>query len=336
MPKTSIQWTDFSINPFRARDIATGATGHFCVKISDGCKYCYSSNLQKRFNMHEFVALNRGKVELFLHEPALRQVLQRKKPTKFFWCDMTDMFMDDYPDEWIDRCFEVMAQTPQHTHQVLTKRAGRMMHYSSALADLSPADRSMRIIESQYKGHPAGKMVLSSIKKENVGAFEWSLPNVWLGVSVENQQQANERIPALLCTPAAKRFVSYEPAIEMVDFTNISVLGHLLDALRGEWCSKDTSCLVSDKDDQSLDWIIVGGESGSNARAFDTKWARRTIRECQAASVAVFVKQLGRRPIDHLEGFPQADVSMSLTDSHGGDMAEWPPDLRVREFPGVR
>lgn len=130
MAETSIQWTDHSINPIRARlKTDLSVSGHYCEKLSAGCANCYASNLQKRFGMPAFLGTSgRGLdvVKPFLDEFKLVEVLRRQKPTKYFWCDMTDMFGSWVPDEWIDLCFATMALTPQHTHQVLTKRADRL------------------------------------------------------------------------------------------------------------------------------------------------------------------------------------------------------------------
>src|SRR5437868_3326416 len=105
MGKTTISWTDHSINPIRARSKATNAVGHYCEMTSPGCANCYSSNFQKRFNMPAFTAgTRRGDIEPFLDQSKLQEVLRRKKPTKYFWCDMTDLFGEWVPDEWIDRC----------------------------------------------------------------------------------------------------------------------------------------------------------------------------------------------------------------------------------------
>ena len=124
MTKTPIQWTDFSVNPFKFRNLETGKVGHHCTKISDGCKLCYASKLNggPYLSGLTYIAENKAKGEFFLDEAVLQKVLKRKKPARIFWCDMTDMFLEDYPDDWIDRCFAVMALTPQHTHQVLTDR----------------------------------------------------------------------------------------------------------------------------------------------------------------------------------------------------------------------
>src|SRR5262245_53283923 len=129
MAETSIEWTDHSINPIRAR--TADGVGHYCQKVSPGCANCYASRLQPRFGMPEFKGTGDppGDRERFLDESKLAEVLRRKKPTRYFWCDMTDLFGAWVPDEWIDECFSVMGATPQHTHQVLTKRPERMLAY---------------------------------------------------------------------------------------------------------------------------------------------------------------------------------------------------------------
>ena len=184
-------------------------------------------------------------------------------------------------------------------------------------------------------------------------ARPWPLSNVWIGVSVENQQYADERLPDLLRISAAVRFVSYEPALGPVS------LGQWLDW--PWWCERcqmvpaqnaethmhchDEGAVVR----RSLDWLIVGGESGTGARPFDIAWARSAVAQCKAAGVPVFVKQMGANPVglrddvcdacswglvvprkQHGLDCPGGPV---LHDPKGGDMAEWPADLRVREFP---
>jgi protein gp37 len=260
MPLTTIEWADHSINPMRARNLATGRVGHWCERISPGCANCYSSRDQKPYlTQVEFTVPNRPKVELFLEERALQEVLKRRKPTRYFWCDMTDIFLDEYPDAWIDRCLETMELTPRHVHMILTKRAERMQRYLNS--------------------RPVP-------------------PNVWAGVSVENQQYAEERIPLLLETQAAVRFISAEPLLGGLDLAR-----YLIGAPR-------------------LDWVIIGGESGdgSHVRRMDLDWARSLIRQCREAGVAVFFKQAG----EHY-GCKHS--------SKGGCLECQPPDLRVREWP---
>lgn len=273
MGATSIEWTDFSINPIRARDKATGAVGHFCEKISAGCKNCYASRLQTRFNMHEFVASNRDKVECFLDESKLKEVLRRKKPTRYFWCDMTDMFGDWVPDEWIDKCFATMALTPRHTHQVLTKRAERMKAYSSS----EVAKRLLKVGRELARGHGANLM-------NDAAVSLWPLPNVWKGVSVESQELADERIPLLLQTPAAVRFLSCEPLLGPVDLEPF---------LQYPPMHENYKMTFGVREWRGVDWVIVGGESGHGARPMHPRWVRAIRDQCQDAGVSFFFKQWG-------------------------------------------
>ena len=159
---------------------------------------------------------------------------------------------------------------------------------------------------------------------------DWPLPNVWLGVSVENQQYADERIPLLLQTPAAVRFVSYEPALGPVDFDPwLSERP----GCEGEYAQPD--CEECWWQCNHLNWLIIGGESGPGARPFDLAWARSVIAQCRAAGVACFVKQLGANVYDS-SGYPfpaDYDSSIKLKDPKGGEPSEWPEDLRVRETP---
>jgi protein gp37 len=187
--KTPIEWTDFTINPFRFRNLETGRVGHYCEKISPGCKQCYSGKMQlgPYLSGLDFLPENFAKGELFLDPKPLEQVLARKKPCRIFWCDMTDMFLAQYPDEWIDKCIGVMARTPHITHQVLTKRPDRMVR---------------KMFDDRGHHQP------------------WPLPNVILGASVEDQQRADERHPYMREIAAAgwNTFVSYEPALGPVNW----------------------------------------------------------------------------------------------------------------------
>jgi hypothetical protein len=170
------------------------------------------------------------------------------------------------------------------------------------------------------------------------------LPNVWLGVSVEDQATADERIPLLLSTPAAVRFVSYEPALGPVDFTrwlhDSNCVAFNEKELAG---TAESACICSEPREDRIDWIIVGGESGPGARPFDLAWARKTIDDCAAARVACFVKQLGAQPVQCRPtppirpGMPEGalEFSVELCDRKGGDMSEWPEGLRCRQFPRV-
>lgn len=308
MSKTKIQWTDESINPIRARWRGGYPTvaGHYCEKVSTGCALCYASRMQQRFKMAEFPGLrgNLENVEPFFDDERLLQVLKRKKPTKYFWCDMTDMFGHWVPFEWIDKCFAVMALTPQHIHMVLTKRPERMAEYTQSLTPQRIDDIVDRFLnESQIQ--PRDTYICRVQHDETYGV---PIPNVWLGTSTENQKQADSRIGHLLACPSKIRFLSVEPQLEEIS---------LISAVYA-------SCRLPDSEGFGFDWVIVGGESGNRARPFDPAWAQSIISQCKDAGVACFVKQMGRRP-----------VGLNLKDSHGGDWDEWPDDLKVRQFPEV-
>jgi protein gp37 len=253
------------------------------------------------------------------------------------------------PDAFIDRVCAVMALAPQHTFQILTKRAERMRDYVTGLMS--------RAMEVPARGDRVGipydidriGALLSAAIGRRVDTV-WPLPNVWLGVSVENQRFADERIPLLLQTPAAVRFISAEPLLGPVDIAywlTCDACGHPWRFhTAGGMCqgtAKGIECYCVMPREASLDWVIVGGESGQGARPFDLSWARSIVAQCKAAGVPVFVKQLGANAQD-------ADGSMhgrysaggikhdfpKLLNRKGGDPSEWPEDLRVREFPEVR
>ncbi len=345
MTATSIEWTEHSINPFRAR-LGNG-DGHYCEKLSPGCKRCYSSRTQPRFRMPQFQEQRGAGVEHYLDARKLQQVLDRKKPTKFFWCDMTDMFGAWVPNEWIAACFGVMAATPQHTHQVLTKRADRLPETFAWVSREAKAfaGTERASAEAEFCAHRLwlnGEIALGGPVSQ-----PWPLPNVHLGVSAEDQQRANERIPHLLACPAAVRWVSAEPLLGPIDFeefvwpTCIATREeHVREHDGGLWC-----------DERSIDWIVVGGESGPGARECSIEWLRSIVAQCKSASVPIFVKQLGatiRVPESEQIGdvttgwSPFARICESddwlirLQSSKGGDINEWPHDLRVREFPEAR
>src|SRR6185312_580726 len=226
--------------------------------------------------------------------------LHRKKPTTYFVNSMSDLFHEDVPDEWIDEIFAVAALCPQHTLQVLTKRAERMRGY---LADPLQHNRMELAAEriKPSKGKPfSPKHVLPRV-----------LPNVWLGVSTERQQEADERIPLLLQTPAAVRFISAEPLLGPIDLTHASfgegdprhkrnvLSGQAYLYVEGQNGHPDMTILTQfEKPMAHLDWVIIGGESGHGHRGMDAEWAASLIRQCSEAGVPVFMKQMaGKKPI---------------------------------------
>jgi protein gp37 len=303
---SAIQWTD------NTWPIVQG-----CDPISQGCVRCYAVPLLWRLahNPHpkvsgplqgltEYHVNAAGKTvlrftgKLALREDRLDWPLKWSKPRMIFVPSHGDIFHKDVPDDFLDKIFAVMALCPQHTFQVLTKRSERMREYCART------------------GQRAAKIRLAALKwLDKRTEAELPLPNVWLGVSCEDQANADERIPHLLQTPAAIRFVSAEPLIGPIDFAVIArtqAEGYMR-PLDGRF--------------NKLDWIIIGGESGRKARAFDLDWGRSILQQCRASGVSAFMKQLGSNPYSDgrpMHGNPSGKY---------GDPAEWPPELRVREFP---
>lgn len=197
--------------------------------------------------------------------------------SRIFVGDMSDLFHEDRPDAVIDRVFAVMALCPQFDFQVLTKRAARMRDYVGTRAgdyEVVLPDHAVAMTGSPCAAH--------------VEDVPWPLPNVWLGVSAERQKEADDRIPDLLATPAAVRFVSAEPLIGPIDFTRIGTHGGWYDSLKGWRNVRETPA-----PEGVVDWIIAGGESGKDARPAHPDWFRSIRDQCQAAGVAFFFKQWG-------------------------------------------
>lgn len=304
----------------------------------------------------------------------LTEPLHWRKPRRVFVNSMSDLFHEAVPFEFIDRVFAVMALCPQHEFQVLTKRPERMAEYllhSGGKVNGKTLEREAHIgltamsivFETRHADREStiGKDVILHRDGELV---KWPLPNVWLGTSVEDHARADERIPWLLRCPAAVRFLSVEPLLEAVD------LSFWLD--RARYNAVYASGKRLDRIG-TVDWVIVGGESGAKARPCDIAWIRSVVTQCKGAGVPCFVKQLGARPFledhafcrkcstwAHADDWDLCKVSdadhrtadgvidhcgrvnrtytgdpQQLTDRKGGDPAEWPEDLRVREMPAA-
>jgi protein gp37 len=240
--KTKIEWADATVNAING-----------CSVHSPGCTNCYAMrsggrNLPNHPSTGLTVETKAGHVwtgEVRLNEKALLQPLKWKRPRRIFWNAHGDLFHENVPDKWIDRMFAVCALTPQHTHMILTKRSDRMRAY---FGDLASEGRVMR----HYMGY------------ERAINWHWPLANVWLGVSVEDQER-KFRIDALRATPAAKRFLSLEPLLE--DLGELDLTG--------------------------IDWVIAGGESGPRARPLHPDWVRSIRDQCASAEVAFLFKQWG-------------------------------------------
>jgi protein gp37 len=217
----------------------------------------------------------------------LTQPLRWKKPRTIFVNSMGDLFHEDVSDEWINRVFAIMALAPQHTFQVLTKRSARMRTYVSGFEcdgarPSNVAGAAGRLMEDGDNAH------------DYVANAPWPLPNVWLGVSAERQQEAEERIPDLLATPAAMRFVSAEPLLGPIDFEMLCTGWHFVDALKGlKYHDAPEPYVGASEACPRLDWIIVGGESGSRARPMHPDWPRYIRDQCARTGVPFFFKQWG-------------------------------------------
>lgn len=288
---TKIEWTDATAN------VVNG-----CSVLSPGCTNCYAMRIAgTRMKHHPTRAgLTRetkaGPVwngTTRFHEPALQQVLRWQRPRMIFWNAHGDLFHESVPDEWIDRCFAVMAMTPQHKHQVLTKRPARMREY------FSHPERGERINHAGYVADIEIKIEGGWRKFSKFGGINLPLENVWLGVSVEDQTRADERIPDLLATPAAVRWISAEPLLGPVDFNELpaetggsarKLFGPLSGYCDRHFPKNDCGC---GRQQSKLDWVVAGGESGPNARPMHPDWARSLRDQCAAAGVPFLFKQWG-------------------------------------------
>jgi protein gp37 len=300
-----------------------------------------------------------GRVELIPDQ--LDKPLRWRKPRKVAVALMGDLFHEALADEDIEAVFGVMAACPQHSFQCLTKRPKRMREWFQASHGLETtaeaiAGAAAHVAGLVWDGRGSApenySLVCPKPSRENLAKRRpwpgWPLPNVWLGVSVEDQATADERIPFLLQTPAAVRWVSYEPALGPADFGYPKTLW----PDGPETCCDGYECgcrglpieppLWMDMGGHKIDWLVIGGESGPGARPCDTTWIRSAVRQCRDAGVACFVKQLGSRWADDQRlvwttsrGKPvQRYTARSSVHPKGGDPAEWPEDLRIREFPG--
>lgn len=263
--KTGIEWTDATWNPIRG-----------CSRVSEGCRNCYAERTAGRFSgggqpyegLAQFVGKEaRWTGEIKFMEDRLEDPLRWKRPRRIFVNSMSDLFHEKVTVDQLCAICDVMGRAKQHTFQVLTKRPERMFGFLSDLLAFGPEP-------------PA---------------------HIWWGVSVEDQKTADERIPLLLQTPAAVRWVSYEPALGPVDF--------------GKWiptrCCNGVDCGCMGLPiipPPYIDWLVAGGESGQHARLMHPDWARSARDQCVAAGVPLFFKQWG----EHLP--PMTDGA--LIDGH--------------------
>lgn len=300
---SKIEWTDRTWNPVSG-----------CSKVSPGCAHCYAEGIAERFRGGK--AFPNG-FDVTLRPEKLDEPLRWRKPARVFVNSMSDLFHEDVPFDFVSAVFGVMASSPRHTFQILTKRPERMLDWFRQVQtdEAGPGwahlgHRYLALISEaawlirEAAGEPEDlheehydRLAVRALHGEAEDPNPWPLPNVWLGVSVESPTFVN-RIEILKQVPAAVRFVSFEPLLR-----DMPVLD-----LRG------------------IDWAIVGGESGPGARPMSPQWIRGIARACDRADAALFVKQMGSH-------WARAYRS---TDPKGGNPEEWEPSLRRREFPEVR
>jgi protein gp37 len=304
MQKTAIGWTDFSANPLKYRRKSDGKVVWGCVKTSPGCAHCYSEVLALRWDRGRlFNAKNMEELEPFLDETELRKMLTYKPASgkRCFPFDMTDLFGEWVPFELIDRVFAALAFRRDVTFQILTKRAGRMEEYLRWDGHESAAEEERRACNcrqcsisrnmTQYLEEIGCDKQTQAWGPSLYLWKNWPIPNVWLGTSVENRKNL-ERLDHLKRTPAAVRFVSFEPLLE--DLGDVSPW---LYSDYDRYCLDDRFGIPQDADRAKVGWAVVGGESGGGFRPCQVEWISSLVEQCRAAGVPCFVKQdSGPRP----------------------------------------
>jgi protein gp37 len=313
---TKIPWTDATWNP---------VTG--CTPISRGCDHCYARRMARRLAGRAGYPEGDG-FAVTLHDDRLDEPLNWRTPRRVFVCSMGDLFHEDVPDRVIEDIFGVMALTPHLTYQVLTKRPVRMAEW---IRTHSHGECVAGVVDrlADFGQHP--HRFSRQVEQIDAG-WPWPLPNVWLGVTAEDQERADERIPLLLQTPARVRFVSCEPLLGPVNLQRwLRLYGH-----DGPPCCTERlgwHRLGEHKTAKpDLDWVIAGGESGSGARPMHPDWARSLRDQCAAAEVPFFFKQWGEWLPDseaHARGLANGHHDPSIFKAPFGTLGtddQWKPD----------
>jgi protein gp37 len=353
---TGIEWT-------RGDDGTSGKTWNpttGCTRVSAGCDNCYAVPMTRRLEGAAKGAVGSGQLrrlgEKYIgltvrnkrgdwhfngtvrcHDDMLDAPLRWKKPKRIFVNSMSDLFHKAVPFEFIDRVFAVMALCPQHTFQVLTKRPERMAEYLNdrrdGLGNKTDECIGLEALALCLDNPTLGAGVKIRARGQLVA---WPLPNVWLGCSAEDQTAADERIPHLLKCPAAVRFLSCEPLLGDVLLNGVIACNGYYSGPCGSfrWEHDSHPNRNLPLDGKGIHWVIVGDESGPRARPTNIDWIRSIVQQCKAAGVPVFVKQLGARPVVKSD-YTGELVECRCSDRKGGDMDDFPVDLRVREFPEV-
>ena len=244
MSTTKIEWATNVWNP---------VTG--CVKISEGCKHCYAEKFAKRLQNNpnfEIKYKYRNGFKPTFHPESLKEPFTYKKASRVFVCSMGDLFHVDIQFDWINRIFSIMSDNDKNTYMILTKRPKRVLEF----------------FEWKRNGE--------------FGNEEWRAnDNIWFGVTVENQETANNRIPLLIRIPCKTRFISCEPLLGNINLFKPAVLPDG-ETVAGFWLNW-------------IDWVIIGGESGGNktTRPMHPDWVRSIHEECKAANIPFFFKGWG-------------------------------------------
>ncbi len=352
MNKTSIPWV-------RNPDGTPGFTWSpviGCKALSAGCANCWAERLAatRLDHMSAYHRLTKGGhwtgEQRFLTE-RLAEPLKRRKPSGIFVVDMGDLFGDGVTNEQIAAVYGVMSARPQHTFYTCTKRAKRRREWFEWVEVM--AERCKEIFPDEDLDWRRIHVLRASAMRQGAGnlpgytemlATGWPLKNVREGTTVENQAAADERIPELLQTPAAVRFLSVEPILEEVSIKDClnynEQRGYLCTCPHGRipWSRCD---VCEDKMpvgspgwlDLGINWVIVGGESGPNAHPCHVEWIRSIVSQCQEAGVSCFSKQLGANA--HRQAPGHGTERIHLCARAGADPNEWPEDLRIRQFPEV-
>ena len=288
MSKSKIEWTDQTWNP---------VTG--CTPISEGCEHCYAKRMSARLAGRCGYPKD-DPFRVTFRPDKLLEPFKWRKPQRAFVGSMTDLFHSDITDRQRDWIFQTIGLLPQHTFMVLTKRPTEMLRYffgdrlreegytSGIIADMC-SDRHWR--------YQPDLMNIKYLRPTYPIGWQWPLPNLWLGVTAENQARADERIPILLQIPAAVRFISVEPMLGLVNLSHLPhpyyKCGSTINALTGEFlqCMYDGGAGCGRHLDRKLDWVICGAETGPRARECKREWIADLYEQCRAAGVPFFDKR---------------------------------------------
>lgn len=306
---TKIEWADKTFNPWIG-----------CTKVSPGCMKCYAEARDIRFakGAHWGKGAPRQRTSAATWKNPVKwnkeAAIVKQRPRVFpSLCDWLDA---EVPIEWLVDFLRLIHDTPNLDWLLLTKR---------------PENWKPRLQEARefaFSAFSKGDHELHAWLFNWLNGEPHAPKNIWLGVSVENQECADERIPLLLATPAKIRFLSVEPLLGSVNLTKLCAdesMGSTFNCLTGYGDWNDA------KQFEPIDWVIIGGESGHEARPCNVNWIQSIIRQCWKEKVPCFVKQLGANSIQSIS--ENSEIKIELKHPKGGDTSEWPEDLKVRQYP---